>query len=66
MRKAKITSPAAVSEEQLKEDIAMTALEHLTLAFKISDFALELRPDNETFDGESSYIQWIEPRKVSA
>jgi hypothetical protein len=66
MNKAKITSPAAMSEEQLKEDIAMTPLERLTLAFKISDFALELRSDNETIEEESSSIQWIELRKISS
>ena len=64
MNKAKITSPADMSEDQVKEDIAMTPLERLTLAFKISDFALELRPDNETSEEESSCIQWIELRKV--
>ena len=66
MNKAKITSPAAMSEEQIKEDIAMTPLERLTLAFKISDFALELRPDNETTEEESSSIQWIDLRKISS
>jgi hypothetical protein len=66
MNKAIITSPAAMSEEQIKEDIAMTPLERLTLAFKISDFALELRPDNETIEEESSSIQWIELRKISS
>lgn len=64
--KAKITSPADMSEEQLKEDMAMTPLERLTLAFKISDFALELRRDNETIEEESPSIQWIELRKVSS
>jgi len=44
MNKAEITSPAAINEEQLKVDLAMTPLARLTLAFKISDFALELRP----------------------
>ena len=57
MNKAKITSPAGMSEEQLKEDIAMTPIERLTLAFKISDFALELRPDNESIEEESSSIE---------
>lgn len=66
MNKAKVTSPSAMSEEQLKEDIAMTPLERLTLAFKISDFALELRGDNETNEEESSSIQWIELRKTSS
>ena len=46
-----------MSEEQLKEDIAMTPIERLTLAFKISDFALELRPDNESIEEESSSIE---------
>jgi hypothetical protein len=66
MNKAKVTSSAAMSEEQIKEDIAMTALERLTLAFKISDFALQLHPDNETMEEESSSIQWIELRKISS
>ena len=42
----------------------MTPLERVTLAFKISDFALESRPDNETIEKESSSIQWIELRKT--
>jgi hypothetical protein len=54
MNKAIITSPAAMSEEQIKEDIAMTPLEILTLAFKISDFALQLRPADDTIKEESS------------
>ena len=66
MNKAKITSPAAMSEEQIKEDIAMTALERLTLAFKISDFALQLRPTDDTIKEESSSIQWIELRTISS
>jgi hypothetical protein len=66
MNKAKVTSPAAMSEDQIMEDIAMTPLERLTLAFKLSDFALELRPGNETLKEESSSIQWIELRKISS
>lgn len=66
MNKAIITSPAAMSEEQIREDIAMTPLERLTLAFKISDFAFELRPGNETIKEESSSIQWIELHKISS
>ena len=66
MNKAIITSPAAMSEEQIKEDIAMTPLERLTLAFKISDFALQLGPSNEPIKEESSSIQWIELRKISS
>jgi len=66
MNKAKITSPAAMSEEQIKEDIAMTPLERLTLAFKISDFALTLRPTDEITKEESSSIQWIELREISS
>lgn len=66
MNKAKITSPAGMSEEQVQEDIAMTPVERLALAFKISDFARELRPEIETLEEESSSIQWIEPRKISS
>ena len=66
MNKAKITSPADMSVEQVREDIAMTPLERLTLAFKISDFALELCPDNDIIEEESSSIQWIELRKISS
>jgi hypothetical protein len=66
MNKAKITSPEAMSEEQIKEDIAMTPLERLTLAFKISDFTLQLRPTDETIKEESSSIQWIELRTISS
>jgi len=66
MNKAKITSPAAMSEEQIKEDIAMTPLERLTLAFKISDFALQLRSTDDTIKEESSSIQWIELRTISS
>jgi hypothetical protein len=66
MNKAKITSPAAMSEEQIKEDIAMTPLERLNLAFQISDFALELHPNQETIKTESSSIQWIELHKISS
>lgn len=66
MKKAIITSPAAMSEEQIKEDIAMTPLERLALAFKISDFAFTLRPSNDTIKEESSSIQWIELRKISS
>lgn len=64
MDRAKITSPAAMSEEQIKEEIAMTPLERLTLAFKISDFALELHSNDETIKEESSSIQWIELHKI--
>jgi hypothetical protein len=65
MNKAKITTPAAMSEEQINEDISMTPVERLNLAFQISAFALALRPDNGTIHEESSAIQWIELRKIS-
>jgi hypothetical protein len=66
MKKAQITSPAAMSDEQIKEDNAMTPSERLTLAFKISDFALELRPNQDTIAEESSSIRWIELHKISS
>lgn len=54
-----------MSEEQLKEDMAMTPLERLTLAFKISDFAplncaskaKQLKRNHRPFNG-SSYAKY--------
>lgn len=63
MNKARITSADAMSEEQIKDDISMTPLERLNLAFQISDFALELRPESETIKEESS-LQSIELNKI--
>ncbi len=59
MNKARITSPRAMSKEQIKEDISMTPLERLNLAFQISDFALELNPNHETIEEQPSSIQWV-------
>lgn len=67
MSKAKIISLAAMSDEQVKEDMKMTPLERITLAFQISDFAMEVRRDkNASNDEESNSIQWIELRKLSS
>ena len=66
MNKAKITTLAAMSEEQVKEDISMTPLERLTLAFQISDLAIELHQNHETVEEETSSIQWIELNKISS
>jgi hypothetical protein len=66
MYKARITSLEAMSDEQVKEDIAMTALERLNLAFQISDLALELRPKREVYKEESPAHQWIELHKISS
>jgi len=66
MNKAKITTLAAMSEEQVKEDISMTPVERLTLAFQISDFAIELHPNQETVEEEPSSIQWIELNQISS
>jgi hypothetical protein len=66
MNKAKITSLAAMSDEQVKEDMKMTALERLTLAFQISDFAIVVCRNHETNkEEESKSIHWIELRKVA-
>lgn len=66
MNKAKITTLADMSEEQMREDISMTPLERLYVAFQISDFARELRPEQETIEEESSSINWIVLRKISS
>jgi len=55
-----------MSEDQIREDISMTPLQRLELAFKISDFAADLHPDRETTKDESTSIHWIELHKVSA
>ena len=53
-------------EDQVREDISMTPLQRLELAFKISDFAIDLHPHRETTKEEITSIQWIELNKVSA
>lgn len=55
-----------MSEEQLKEDMAMTPLERLELAFQISDFALALRQQHDAVKEEPSTTPWIELRKISS
>ena len=60
MSKAKITTLAGMSEEQILEDLSMSPLERINLAFQISDFAKELRPELETIEDKSSSIEWIE------
>jgi hypothetical protein len=65
VKKATITSPKTMSEDQVREDISMTPLQRLELAFKISDFAADLHPARETTKEESTSIQWIELHKVS-
>lgn len=66
MNKAKITTLEDMSEEQIREDISMTPLERLYVAFQISDFARELCPEQETIEEESSSINWIVLRKISS
>lgn len=65
MKKATITSPRKMSEGQVREDISMTPLQRLELAFKISEFAVDLHPDRETSKEESKSIQWIVLHKIS-
>lgn len=63
MKKAAITSPNRMAKEQINEDISMTPLERLELAFHISDFAIAFH-HGETSKDESPAIQWIELHKV--
>ena len=65
MKKATISSPSRMSENQISEDISMTPLQRLDLAFKISDFAVSFHRDGERRKEESTSIQWIELHKVS-
>ena len=54
-----------MSKDQVTEDISMTPLQRIELAFKISDFALDFHRDGERRKEESTSIQWIELHKVS-
>ena len=65
MNKVKITSPEEMSKEQVIEDIAMTPLERLHMAFQISDFAVSIHPKQEAIEEQSSTITWITLRKIS-
>ena len=65
MNKARITSQEAMNDDQVREDITMTPLERLNLAFQLSDFALELRATQKSDMEGSSAIHWIELRKIS-
>lgn len=65
MKKATISSPSTMSEDQVSKDISMTPLQRLDLAFKISDFALDFHRDGKRRKEESTSIQWIELQKVS-
>ena len=65
MNKAAITSPKAMSKDQVKEDISMTPVQRLELAFHISDFAIAFQHNRETSKDESTSIQWIELQKIS-
>lgn len=56
----------AMNEEQVLEDISMTPLERLHIAFQISDFALEIHREQETIQEESSSINWIVLHKRSS
>jgi len=65
MNKATVTSPKAMREDQVREDIAMTPLQRLELAFQISDFAVAFDREREPSNQNTSSIQWIELHKVS-
>ncbi|HYG19715.1 MAG TPA: hypothetical protein VD816_12345 [Ohtaekwangia sp.] len=64
MNKARITSPAAMREDQVKEDIAMTPSERLDLAFQITDFANEICANPGNVKDKSSSVHWIDVGKI--
>lgn len=63
MDKAEIISPEAMAVKQADEDIAMTAVQRLTLAFQISEFAAELHLKKSQTEMNSSSILWIDLKK---
>ena len=64
--KAKITSPEAMRQDQITDDMTMTPLERLELAFQLSDFAHEINQHAKAITPEPSTIQWIELGKRAA
>jgi hypothetical protein len=66
MNKAKVTTPEAMRDDQIMEDISMTPLERLDLAFRLSDFAVNIQKKQEPAKEKSPGIQWIELRKFSS
>ena len=64
MNKARIITPEVMTEEQIREDVSMSPLERLDLAFQLSDFALDLQRNHKTIKEESASIQWIELHKI--
>jgi hypothetical protein len=62
--KATITTLHKMGEDQIKEDISMTPLERLELAFQISDFAIELQHTRKPAYEEFTSIRWMELSKV--
>lgn len=66
MQKAMITSLKAMNEEQIREDVSMTPLERLRIAFQLSDFALELNSRQETIQEDPGRIKWIVLHKRTA
>lgn len=66
MKKATITTPEAMERERVMEDISMTPLERLELAFQLSDLAQEIHADQGLVIKESTNIPWIELPKRSS
>ena len=55
-----------MDQERVMEDISMTPLERLELAFQLSDLAQEIQADQRLVIKESTNIQWIElPKRAS-
>lgn len=65
MNEAKITTLEAMAAEQIREDISRTPLQRLHIAFQISDFALEVHPQQDAVAEEGSTVDWIVVRKRS-
>jgi hypothetical protein len=66
MNKGRITSQEDMALEQIQEDIAMSPLERLEVAFRLSDLANEIQKKTGNVMEENSSIQWIELRKIAS
>ncbi|MDZ4844725.1 MAG: hypothetical protein SH857_04155 [Chitinophagales bacterium] len=57
--KVEFFSPANSSDEKIKEDMAMTPQQRMSLAFRLADFAMEFTPD-KTLPSKKDKISWRE------
>jgi len=63
MNQARFLSPQAMSEQQLRDDMALTPLERIQISFTLSRFAEAIHKGLHSKQEPPSAIPWIELRK---